>query len=89
MDASHQATDAVAAEDDEIVYGFDSIRGHTKDRKRKGEYLFRVKWKNGEITSEPDTYLKEDDPASFIAYLKSSGLSKTEKYAWADEEEHV
>ena len=89
VDASHQATDEVAAEDDEIVYGFHSIRGHTKDRKRKGEYLFRVKWKNGEITSEPDTYLKEDDPASFIAYLTSSGLAKTKKYAWADEEEHV
>ena len=86
----HQAAAAaVSAEDDEIVYGFDSIRGHTKDRKRKGEYLFRVKWKNGEITSEPDTYLKEDDPASFIAYLKSSGLAKTKKYAWANAEEHV
>ena len=89
VDASHQVADAVGAEDDEIVYGFDSIRGHAKDRKRKGEYLFRVKWKNGEITSEPDTFLKEDDPATFVAYLKNSGLAKTKKYAWANEEEHV
>ena len=87
--ANVTAAAVVAAEDDEILYGFDSIRGHSKDRKRKGEYLFRVKWKNGEITSEPDTYLKEDDPASFIAYLKSSGLAKTKKYAWSNAEEHV
>ena len=89
VNTSHQAADVVGAEDSEVVYGFDSIRGHTKDKKRKGEYLFRVKWKNGEITSEPDTYLKEDDPATFVSYLKSSGLSKTKKYAWANEEEHV
>lgn len=56
---------------------------------RKGEYLFRVKWTNGEITSEPDAYLKEDDPATFVAYLQRSGLSQTKKYAWAKEEEQV
>ena len=72
----------------ETTHGFDSICGHAKDRKRKGEYLFRVKWKNGEITSELDTYLREDDPATFVAYLKRSGLAKSKKYAWANEE-HV
>ena len=89
VNTSHQAADVVGAEDSEVVYGFDSIRGHTKDKKRKGEYLFRVKWKNGEITSEPDTYLREDDPDTFVEYLKRSGLSKTKKYAWANEEEDV
>ena len=69
--------------------GFDSIRGHAKDRKRKGEYLFRVKWNNGEITSDPDTYLREGDPATFVTHLKSSGLAKSKKYAWANEEKHV
>ena len=70
-------------------YGFDSIRSHCKDKKRKGEYLFRVKWNNGHTTMEPDTYLKEDDPTTFITYLRSSGLAKTKKYAWANEEEYV
>ena len=89
VETNHQAANDVGAGDSEIIYGFDSIRGHTKDRKRKGEYLFRVKWSNGEITSEPDTFLREDDRATFVAYLKSSGLSKTKKYAWANEDEHV
>ena len=70
-------------------YGFDSIHGHCKDTKRKGEYVFRVKWNNGHTTMEPDTYLKEDDPTTFITYLRSSGLAKTKKYAWANEEEYV
>ena len=70
-------------------YGFDSIHGHCKDAKRKGEYVFRVKWNNGHTTMEPDTYLKEDDPTTFITYLRSSGLAKTKKYAWANEKEYV
>ena len=70
-------------------YGFDSIHGHCKDTKRKGEYVFRVKWNNGHTTMEPDTYLKEDDPTTFITYLRSSGLAKTKKYAWANEKEYV
>ena len=89
VDTTHQIVSEVGAKDGETAHAFESIRGHAKDRKRKGEFLFRIKWSNGEITSEPDTYLREDDPASFVAYLKSSGLSKMKKYAWANEEEHV
>lgn len=74
---------------DVYMYGFDAIIGHSKDANRmRGDYLFDVQWGPGEITSEPDTYLKEDDPTSFAAYLRSSGLAKKEKkYAWANDEE--
>ena len=70
--------------DGAYMYGFDAIIGHSKD-----DYLFDVQWGSGEITSEPDTYLKEDDPTTFAAYLRSSGLAKKEKnYAWANDEEN-
>ena len=63
--------------------GFESILSHTKDQ--KGRYLFQVEWDSGEITTEPDTFLREDDPVTFKAYLRSSGLAFTsKKYAdWA------
>lgn len=65
------------------VFGFESILSHTKDA--KGRYLLQVEWNSGEITTEPDTFLKEDDPVTFGAYLRSSGLAFTSKeYAnWA------
>ena len=72
------------------MYGFDAIIGHSKDANRiRDDYLFDVQWGSGEITSEPDTYLKEDDPTTFAAYLRSSGLAKKEKkYAFANDEEN-
>lgn len=61
------------------VFGFESILSHNKDA--KGRYLFQVEWNSGEKTIEPDTFLKEDDPVTFRAYLRSSGLAFTSKYA--------
>lgn len=65
------------------VFGFESILSHTKDQ--RGRHLFQVEWNSGEITTEPDTFLREDDPVTFKAYLRSSGLAVTsKKYAeWA------
>jgi hypothetical protein len=62
-----------------VVHGFDSIISHRMDR--KGLYRFRVKWDSGEVTTEPDTFLMEDDPKTFGEYLRSSGLAfKTKRY---------
>ena len=71
----------VAAADDE-VYGFESILSHRKSR--GGHYRFRVKWNTGEITSEPDKYLKEDDPTTFGEYLRSTGLSRLKRFSWVN-----
>ena len=76
------------------MYEFDAIIGHSIDvnaSRVQGDYtyLFDVRWGSGEITSEPDIYLMEDDSTTFAAYLRSSGLAKKEeKYAWANDEEN-
>ena len=76
------------------MYEFDAIIGHSIDAnasRMQGDYmyLFDVQWVSGEITSEPDIYLMEDDSTTFAAYLRSSGLAKKEeKYAWANDEEN-
>ena len=64
------------------VHGFESILSHRKIR--GGHYRFRVKWNTGEITSEPDKYLKEDDPTTFGEYLRSTGLSRLKRFSWAN-----
>ena len=73
--------DIPVAADDE-VYGFESILSHCKIR--GGQYRFQVKWNTGEITSEPDKYLKEDDPTTFGEYLRSTGLSRLKRFSWAN-----
>lgn len=73
--------DIPAAADDE-VHGFEKIISHSKIR--GGHYRFRVKWNTGEITSEPDKYLKEDDPTTFGEYLRSTGLSRLKRFSWAN-----
>ena len=73
--------DIPVAADDE-VYGFESILSHCKIR--GGQYRFQVKWNTGEITSEPDKYLKEDDPTTFGEYLRSTGLSRLKRFSWVN-----
>jgi hypothetical protein len=65
------------------MHGFESILSH--HRIRGGHYRFRIKWNTGEITSEPEKNLKEDDPTTFGEYLCSSGLSELERFSWASQ----
>ena len=62
-------------------YFYDDIVDH--EQTLAGNYRFKVKWNTGEITWEPENYLKEDAPTFFARYLRKSGLSQLNQYAWA------
>ena len=54
------------------------------------EYFFEVRWENGEVTREPMSNLKQDDPHSLAEYLNRSGLAKRRKTcSWANDEEYM
>ena len=62
-------------------YFYDDIVDH--EQTLAGNYRFKVKWNTCEITWEPENYLKEDAPTYFARYLRKSGLSQLNQYAWA------
>ena len=54
------------------------------------EYFFEVRWENGEVTREPMSNLKQDDPRSLAEYLNHSGLAKRSKTcSWANDDEYM
>lgn len=68
-------------------YRFEDIVGHLWDGK---EYFFEVLWENGEVTREPMSNLKQDDPHSLAEYLHQSGLAKRSKTcSWANDDEFM
>ena len=82
----NQSTEEEIAEDDEEpTHYYDEILSHTEVE--NGHHKFQVLWNNGETTWEPAKYLREDSPAEFATYLRNSGLSDLEQYAWAEDHE--
>ena len=76
-----QLTDPIEEVDERYFY--DDIIGHKKTR--DGKHRFQVKWNTGELTWEPEHYLREDAPTDFARYLRKSGLSELDQYAWAQD----
>jgi len=68
---------------EETKFYYEDIVGHEEIAKNRFE--FRVRWNTGEITMEPDKYLREDVTKDFAVYLRRTGLSERKQYKWANE----
>ena len=63
--------DEEAADSDNAkpTYYFDEILDHNQTK--SGQHKFQVQWNNGEITWEPERYLREDSPGEFAVHLRA------------------
>ena len=80
-DRDAQIEDKIDEVDERFFY--DDIVDHKQTR--AGNYRFKVIWNTGEITWEPENYLREDAPDDFARYLRKSALSELDQYAWAQD----
>jgi len=67
-------------EDGADFWTFDEIIGHRKTKTRG--YEMQVRWDTGEITWEPATSVKEDDPVTLAKYAHDAKLTEERGWKW-------
>ena len=79
------ATDPAEISSDGVLptHYYDEILDYVKNK--NGTYKFQVQWNNGDITWEPEQYLREDSPGEFAVFLRETGLSDLKRFAWAED----
>ena len=67
------ATDPAETSSDGVLptHYYDEILDYVKNK--NGTYKFQVQWNNGDITWEPEQYLREDSPGEFAVFLRETG----------------